>query len=160
MNTVFTRGKVLMKIRSALMLTGLLTAVIGVPFVRHARAQGALEQRFNELDENGDGKVTSQEWPQAALFARFDLDGNGEITKPEAAKALRLGAMDEVPESEIREAAPVAQAEETTVVEAPVRQGPRIVKPGDHGVGRQIPDVSLTDIDGKSHRLSDFANER
>ena len=39
-----------------------------------------------------------------------------------------------------------------------LRQGPRRLIPGDHGVGRMIPDLSVTDINGKSFQLSEFAN--
>lgn len=37
-----------------------------------------------------------------------------------------------------------------------VRQGPTRLKPGDAGVGRMVADVTLTDIDGKTVRLSDY----
>ncbi len=42
---------------------------------------------------------------------------------------------------------------------ASVRQGPRPLKGGDHGVGRLIPDASLDDLSGNSHRLSQLASE-
>ena len=38
----------------------------------------------------------------------------------------------------------------------PIRQGPQRVTPGDHGVGRMVPDMEFTDIDGKVFRLSEF----
>jgi peroxiredoxin len=41
-----------------------------------------------------------------------------------------------------------------------VRQGPRRLQPNVHGVGRMVPDVAVTDIQGKQWRLSDFKRER
>lgn len=41
----------------------------------------------------------------------------------------------------------------------PIRQAPKIVKPGDHGVGRLVPDVAFTDMKGKAGRLSDFKDK-
>lgn len=41
-----------------------------------------------------------------------------------------------------------------------VRQGPRLLKPSEHGVGRFVPDAAFTDIAGKSGRLSDFKSNR
>ncbi len=48
----------------------------------------------------------------------------------------------------------------TTTTDSPVRQGPRPIKPGLHGVGKHIPNRSFTDITGKQHSLSDFANHK
>jgi thiol-disulfide isomerase/thioredoxin len=45
-------------------------------------------------------------------------------------------------------------------MESPLRQGPHPVKSGEHGIGRQIPDLVFTDIAGKQHKLSDFASHK
>ena len=39
--------------------------------------------------------------------------------------------------------------------DAPVREGPRVLDPRDLGVGRLLPDVAYTDVDGNERRLSD-----
>ncbi len=44
--------------------------------------------------------------------------------------------------------------------DAPVRQAPRLLRAVEHGVGRLVPDVALTDLNGKSVRLSDFKAKR
>lgn len=45
---------------------------------------GQQERRFNELDRNADGKLTSDEWPRAnSRVVRYDQNGDGEITKGE-----------------------------------------------------------------------------
>ena len=43
---------------------------------------------------------------------------------------------------------------------AEIRQGPKILKPSDQGVGRFISDVTFDDLAGEKHKLSDFANRK
>ncbi|TVS16146.1 MAG: redoxin [Planctomycetaceae bacterium] len=40
-----------------------------------------------------------------------------------------------------------------------IRQGPRVLKPTDYGVGRYVQDLAFTDLDGQEHRLSDFEDQ-
>eukprot|EP01035_Chromulina_nebulosa_P044800 gene44800-60673_t len=40
------------------------------------------------------------------------------------------------------------------------RQGPQILRPAEHGIGRLIADVAFTDLDGRPGRLSDFRSSR
>ncbi len=42
----------------------------------------------------------------------------------------------------------------------PLRLLPRLLKPAEHGVGRLVPDLTMTDITGKALRLSDFAKHK
>jgi hypothetical protein len=42
-----------------------------------------IEQRFRQLDRNGDGKLTKDEFPGAA-FGRMDANGDGVLTLDEA----------------------------------------------------------------------------
>lgn len=41
-----------------------------------------------------------------------------------------------------------------------LREGPQRLTPGDHGVGRMVPDLQLKDIRGESFKLSDFKDKR
>lgn len=79
-----------------IVITGLTVVVCAAPFARSVRAQNAVEERFNQLDSTGDGKITPDELSATEFFKRLDLDGNGEITKPEAARALARGAFNDV----------------------------------------------------------------
>lgn len=127
---------------------------------------GRLGERFRERDTNGDGQLTPAELPQAALFARLDLNGDGAITRAEAARAVAQGALqaptESVPsagETTARsEEPPAAPADRSTT--APIRQGPKRLDAGAAGVGRQIPDLQFSDLDGNRHRLSDFSDRR
>jgi len=120
-------------------------------------AQQNLEQRFEQLDRNRDGKVTTEELKQPALFKLLDADGNGEITLEEAASAAPrgrgrpggagsglnrvLGDDELVPE------------EPDELLSAPVRQGPKLLVAGEHGVGRFVEDFNFIDLQGKARTL-------
>ena len=130
--------------------------VASIPIARRVWAQGAVEKRFDQLDKNSDGKITPDELPAAEFFKRLDLDGNGEITKPEAAKALARGAMNDLGKPKTATPAPTGP----TPAEAPVRQGPQPVRPGDHWIGRFVPDMSFVDLSGKAQKLSELAKGR
>jgi len=146
-----------MKHRSIAVTISLLAiATFALPRAQHVWAQSALEQRFDQLDRNKDGKVTPDELPATEFFKRLDLDGNGEITKPEATKALIRGAITEL----VKPQAATPAATGPSPAESPVRQGPQPLRPGDHGIGQFVPDVSFVDLSGKSHKLSDFAKAR
>ena len=56
-------------------------------------------------------------------------------------------------------ALPVA-AQEPTRKPDPVRQGPRVIRPAEAGVGKMIPDVAFTDLAGKAGKLSDFKDAK
>ncbi|MBU62789.1 MAG: redoxin [Opitutae bacterium] len=43
---------------------------------------------------------------------------------------------------------------------APIRQGPKTIDAHVHGVGRWVPDLAFTTLEGKKVKLSDFKNEK
>jgi Ca2+-binding EF-hand superfamily protein/thiol-disulfide isomerase/thioredoxin len=79
------------------------TVVLGFLFLagvaKRVWAQQAVEKKFDQLDKNKDGKITPDELPAAELFKRLDLDGNGEITRSEAARALARGKLNDLMKS-------------------------------------------------------------
>jgi hypothetical protein len=78
------------------------------------------------------------------------------ITKPEAARALSRGALNDVLKPATNTPAPTGP----TPLEMPVRQGPQPVRPGDHGIGRLVPDVTFLDLHRKSHTPSELVEDR
>ena len=105
-----------------------------------------IEQQFKKLDKNGDGKLSAEELKANPIIAKFlenaDNDGDKLLTLDEVRlsfSSLLLGK-DPKPGSKLE----------------PVRQGPKVVKPGEHGVGRRAPDIAFKDINGKAGKLSDF----
>ena len=126
-----------------------------------ANPPSLLEQRFHQLDANHDEKLTRAEAGNAAWFDRIDRAKRGVVTleqirlvaewlDPERAGRLRdaLGASPAI-------TPPVPSATAPTAPASP-REGPKILKPAEAGVGRLVADLTFTDLDGKTGRLSDY----
>ena len=146
-------------------LTVSVTVVLGFLFLagvaKRVWAQQAVEKKFDQLDQNKDGKITPDELPAAELFKRLDLDGNGEITRSEAARALARGKLNGLMKSSGDSASdnPMVKAPSITVDDIKkVTSGPEVLNPGEAGIGRMIADVKFNDIEGKNHQLSDLAS--
>lgn len=141
--------------RAYLLVVGLLLAGAGWGTDR-VRAQAPLTRRFEQLDRDQNDRITPDELPAKGLFRRLDLNGDGAITRTEAGEAVsRLGG-----QLGGENAATRSGDEEVAPPESPVRQGPRPVRPGEHGVGRMLPEVTFTDLSGKSWQLGDLAREQ
>ena len=107
---------------------------------------------FDHFDKNGDGKVTREETDNAAWFDKLDANKDGVLTRDEVvavASQVKKFAL----ENGLDFGAP------TTPV-TPVAQGPKILKAGDVGVGRQVADVSFADLNGTAHKLSELAGDK
>lgn len=105
------------------------------------QAHDSAKQKFTELDKNKDGVVTPDELPAPRIFKFLDADRDGKITLDEAfaaiPKAAEIGRMQGAP------AAPI-----------PAPAGPRAVSASQAGIGRRVDDLTVTDLDGKTHPLS------
>ena len=142
----------------------MLLVACGFVLVQQGAAQQAVQKRFEQLDRNGDAKVTPDELPATAIFRRLDLDRDGAITMPEAVEAVRNGAIKDVRTPSA--APPLNSAASESGMSKPgpsepvVREGPKPVRPGDHGIGRRVADVTFTDLAGTSQSLTTIADDR
>ncbi|MSU58901.1 MAG: redoxin domain-containing protein [Pedosphaera sp.] len=117
------------------------------------RPDGDLAAIFKSFDKNGDGKVTKEEAGNAAWFDRIDLNRDAEITREELATVAKIYLARRAGGLDGGLAVPGGAA---AAVDVPLRQGPKILKAADQGVGRLLPDAKFTDINGKSGKLSGF----
>ena len=136
-----------------------------------ANLGATLEERFQTLDRNHDGKLTREEAGGAAWFDRLDWRGTGVVTLEEIqalVRRFRPAAEDAAITRPLDPPAP-AGALVTSVAEAAAtseggaaspREAPKILKPAERGVGRLMPDFDFIDIHGQKGRLSDFRDAR
>ena len=122
-----------------------------------------LEQRFHALDRNADGKLTRDEAGNPPWFDRLDRAGTGIITleqirfiarRLDAERLSRLN--DALGSAAHAKSAPAPAPAPAPAADRSPLEGPKILKPADHGVGRLVPDLAFTDLAGKPGRLSDY----
>jgi thiol-disulfide isomerase/thioredoxin len=127
-----------------------LIAALGA-FAEPTTDEKSLQDRFKQLDKDGDGRITTDELPQSPFFKQRDKNGDGAITLEEAMDFLTDASAADVPApprvSNVRGQSPTAS----------LRQGPQPLRPGDQGVGRRLPDASFKDLAGRSLQLGNFA---
>ena len=163
----------------------LVLLVCGLMAVGAATAQqgGQLAKRFQELDTNKDGQLTREELPAAKIFQRLDTDNYGNITLPEARSAVLAGALKgidlnqslpsvehadqsaampylmPIPDTGISRklvATDPANVSSSTTQSHSLRKRPRLLAPGEHGVGRLIPDFAVRDLNATEFLLTDI----
>ncbi|MFN9717167.1 MAG: EF-hand domain-containing protein [Planctomycetota bacterium] len=138
---------------------GLFCLGLVVGFVRMIKAQDgtSLEDKFREVDVDGDGKIVAGELPDQQLFLKLDADQDGHVTIEEARRAFRSGALTrEMIQKTAGPPVPVPDSLETVSL----KQSAKRLKPAEHGVGRYVADFEFTDLAGNRHKLSDFKDAR
>ena len=125
-----------------------------------------LEQRFRDLDLDKDGKLNAEEAkPVAVWVIGADANKDGFLTMDEirdsiqdkivAAIEARRGEKPGSAEVKVDETAPPMFEPKDSP-----REGPRLLKAGECGIGTRIGDAALVDLDGKARTLSEFTAKR
>lgn len=135
----------------------------------------AIEKQFRQLDKNADGKLSPEELKASPSFAKLlegaetDKDGNltlDAVLMQLASKVIKRDLSNSSsPALSIRIRQLLAtkflgrDPRPGSILE-PVRPGPTALKPAEAGVGRQVPDIYFTDVNGKAGKLSDFKDRK
>lgn len=125
-------------------------------FARLALAVDHVAERFAQFDINSDGILTTSELVSAKAFQALDTDGDGKIDLSEARSAVAAGKLDGI---QLPEPVSATKATEEEPVETVIRQGPEPVKPSDIGVGKQIPNLSFTDLKEQQTSFDELLKE-
>ena len=126
---------------------------------------------YPQADTNADGVISDEEEEALgrhamAKYPKADADGDGVLSIKEKHALLNMTAQKR--NRNPSDGSSLALAEVTTSeeaktgtkpVESPVRRGPQLVKPGEYGIGKQMNQLSFTDVTGRTHSLSDFADK-
>ncbi len=67
--------------------------IVGVVRISNAQDGRALQDKFREVDLDGDGHIVPDELPNEQLFKKLDGDSDGKVTMEEARKAFRSGVL-------------------------------------------------------------------
>ncbi|MFT5131445.1 MAG: peroxiredoxin [Rhodothermales bacterium] len=122
-----------------------------------------VSRKFHQLDRDGDNFLTEKELPGPILFRQMDSDRSGKVTLSEARSFFSRPAgkrLWQAAEAHHRKKFAPKCAAPSAEEEASLREGPRPLKASAHRIGRLMPDFAFTDISGKAHRLSDYADKK
>lgn len=119
-----------------------------------------IETIIKTVDKNADGRITKEEAGEAPWFARVDQNKDGVIDATELETVRKLAARGGGSGGGGGRGMPTNAPAITPEDVAKVTSGPEILKPGDAGIGRQIPDLSFTTLDGKTASLGGFKEKK
>lgn len=141
----------------SLLVAGAVLLPLEMPGAPGEGLAAKLEKRFHQLDKNGDGQLSVEEAkPAEAWLAGADANNDGQLSFEEARNHLRA-RLGNLVQAKKDGSEPAVSDKPEPMFEAPAspREEPRALKPGECGIGRLIPDLALTTLDGKARRLSD-----
>lgn len=124
-----------------------------------------LAKKFKQLDLDADGKLTLEEAKPVELWvAGADADKDGLITLQEIEDRMRdrlaemlqaqRGGLVGAPSPIDEKPAPMFVAADSP------REEPTRLKGGDCGIGRLVPEVTLSDLEGQPRSLRELTDER
>lgn len=116
-----------------------------------------VQRRFEQLDKNGDKRLSADELSAARWLLRWDADGDGEVTLDEVKQGMEplLGRLN----GSRGEAAALPSTPDEEM-EASWVEGATILNSAENGVGRRIADVQLVDHNGQEVSLHDHSGQQ
>jgi thiol-disulfide isomerase/thioredoxin/mono/diheme cytochrome c family protein len=148
-----------LRARAAAFVLWLALALVAMS-VHAADAVGQfVQERFQQLDKNHDGRLSATELSMPKLFKQMDANNDGSVTRAEADKFFSDAATRLTDRVSPRIGGNDYETNAMPGEESP-RQAPKPLKPSEHGVGMLAPDVDFTDIDGKTWRLNDLKDHK
>ena len=113
-----------------------------------------ITNQFHQLDTNGDGKLTPDEYAKVPWVKRLDLNHDGVVTLEEATEGLTKFA------AAFGGALPGLAAPASEAPAASPREAPKTLKPGEYGIGTLIADTVLRDLAGREIKLTEYRQNR
>jgi thiol-disulfide isomerase/thioredoxin len=113
-----------------------------------------LSKRFTELDRDQNDSLSELELG-SRLFRFLNANQDKEVLLEEVFSVVQDKGIEALKAVAENQTAP--EVDETL---EPIRQGAKRLVPGDHQVGRMIPDLAMTNVAGKSFKLSDFQDAK
>jgi peroxiredoxin len=119
-----------------------------------------LVEQFRALDKNRDDRLTKAELGDG-LFEQLNTDGDEFVTLPEAQAVIQKRGWEAILKASRNTTTKgLESGKKEPVKEASLRQGPRRLVPGDHSIGRMVPNLSLTDINDRKFSLSEYTDRQ
>ena len=120
------------------------------PQGKNAAVLRRVDAYIKKTDSNRDGKLSREEVGMEDWFDRIDRNNDGMVDEAEIAATREL----------VKKHGERGLSMQQSEALQKITSGPEILKPSEVGIGRMLADVEFTDIDGKTHRLSDVKNHK
>jgi peroxiredoxin len=111
---------------------------------------------FQSMDKNSDGALSSDELNNRQVFEKLDQNKDGVVKLAEAIKVL--GEI--LPERYRQKQGGSPDAPPSSESVADLKEQPQRLKASEHGVGRQVPSLTLKDLKGNLTKLEVTGDDR
>ncbi len=132
----------------------------GTPTPGGSAMQSQIDAMVKQFDANADGQITREEAAGAPWFNRVDANADNVVDAEELNVIRRIVAQRGGGAGGGGRGMPSAMPSISKEEVQNITSGPEVLKPGDVGIGRMIPDLGFTTLDGKSASLAGFKKHK